>query len=756
MFPGHKPRVDWSPTPSRKKPRLPNSGDLSPNPPSPASLPGLSIDLLSEIEPDLDPIEDWDPQQAPSSTGPDPIEDWSPENEASSHACPPQQVSTPGPASDSSPSWEVLGAESVIPGFQPCTRAAISVTNLSQHLPKPVPKMRGRRPVQAPHSTASLLLPLSAWPQPLCKSPRSGPVPKHTVRTLGGPAPPACPKKFQTCWHATAPLPKPPPKPAPASAYLNKPKPLPAQPPATPNPASSSTPEIEAPSKRQEPIVHQQRLGPPRLQTMLAKEDARKLECNRIWLLLLDKLRDTSSLWTETTQSLTPERLRVRAISAYAASSLEAYLSRCTRFLDFLQAHNIAFSTLSLVELADYLEAAFASLAQDRDVCQISPKTTLKALSWLSRMAQVQHLLELLSNPLISTYRIDIKPRDRKEALPIPMACIVSWERLVCKSSTGTQMVLLLGAFLLAYHACLRFGDLQRIRLSSLSLTTQALRGICWTTKTSRSGQPFAVTLTGISGRGPSTSWCLAYLTRLHASWLATERFWGSSSEPDFMLPILPNWANPSQAGVAFQSPMSYTQALPALRSALQLHEEASPGALDAQEALNFTLHGLKVGLLSPAKQLRPMTISHMLPIIPRFMYAREFETQAAIDDDANEPSSPSPSRSSGEQSASKHASDESTLDEDSYSSSEEDSPHKAPQPRHPKAPLDPATAIVANGHWGAVHLAHPISDTHWRTACGIVMGDAGVIMPEPDPARMCRHKACRLALDAFQSLPSE
>ena len=326
------------------------------------------------------------------------------------------------------------------------------------------------------------------------------------------------PRNFRHAGMPRLRCPSPPPKPAPASAYLNKPKPLPAQPPATPNPASSSTPDIEAPSKRQEPIAHQQRLGPPRLQTMLAKEDARKLECNRIWLLLLDKLRDTSSLWTETTQSLTPERLRVRAISAYAASSLEAYLSRCTRFLDFLQAHNIAFSTLSLVELADYLEAAFASLAQDRDVCQISPKTTLKALSWLSRMAQVQHLLELLSNPLISTYRIDIKPRDRREALPIPMACIVSWERLVCKSSTGTQMVLLLGAFLLAYHACLRFGDLQRIRLSSLSLTTQALRGICWTTKTSRSGQPFAVTLTGISGRGPSTSWCLAYLTRLHAS----------------------------------------------------------------------------------------------------------------------------------------------------------------------------------------------------------------------------------------------
>ena len=336
MFPGHKPRVDWSPTPSRKKPRLPNNEDLRPNPPSPASLPGIAIDL---------------------------------------------------------------------------------------------------RPVR---------------------------------NTLSSRLEAPCPKKFQTCWHATAPLPKPTPKPAPASAYMNKPKPLPVQPPATPNPASSPTPEPEASSKRQEPVVRQQRSGPPRLQTMLAKEDARKLECNRVWLLLLDKLGDTSSLWTETTQSLTPERLRVRAISAYAASSLEAYLS-----------------------------------------------------------------------------------------------------------------------------------------ISSLSLTMQALRRICWTTKTSRSGQPFAVTLTGVSGRGPSTSWCLAYLTRLHASWLATERFWRSSSEPDFMLPILPNWSNPSQAGVAFQSPMSYTQALPALRSALQLRKAALPSALDAQEALNFTLHGLKVGLLSPAKQLR-------------------------------------------------------------------------------------------------------------------------------------------------------
>ena len=74
--------------------------------------------------------------------------------------------------------------------------------------------------------------------------------------------------------------------------------------------------------------------------------------------------------------------------------------------------------------------------------------------------------------------------------------------------------------------------------------TAQSLRGICWSTKTSRTGQPFAVTLTGLSGRCTASSWCLNYLLCLHRCWLATEAFWHSELEPDFLLPILPNWAS--------------------------------------------------------------------------------------------------------------------------------------------------------------------------------------------------------------------
>ena len=160
-------------------------------------------------------------------------------------------------------------------------------------------------------------------------------------------------------------------------------------------------------------------------------------------------------------------------------------------------------------------------------------------------------------------------------------------------------------AFLLAYHACLRFGDLQRIRLSSLSLTAQSLRGICWSTKTSRTGQPFAVTLTGLSGRCAASSWCLNYLLCLHRCWLATEAFWRSDVEPDFLLPILPDWASKATTDFAFKSPMSYSQALPALRACMQLSSPKAPNTACQEEAQAFTIHSLKVGLLSAAKQQR-------------------------------------------------------------------------------------------------------------------------------------------------------
>ena len=151
------------------------------------------------------------------------------------------------------------------------------------------------------------------------------------------------------------------------------------------------------------------------------------------------------------------------------------------------------------------------------------------------------------------------------------------------------------GGLLLAAHASLRFGDLQRIQVTRLCLTSSALRGLCWATKTTRQGQPFAVTVMGFTGRDISTSWVVHWL-RVLAQSLATEHC------PDFALPSF----SPSNvlACPIYNAPLAYSQALAALRWAAQTPWAPSP-CLTESEASNLTLHSLKVTVLSAALQLR-------------------------------------------------------------------------------------------------------------------------------------------------------
>ena len=93
-------------------------------------------------------------------------------------------------------------------------------------------------------------------------------------------------------------------------------------------------------------------------------------------------------------------------------------------------------------------------------------KSALKALSWLSRAAGLSFLWSIFQDSLITAFRSQ-KVADRREALPLPLAVVVAWERRLCDADCPSDLCILLGGFLLAVHGGLRFGDLQRIRLSS-------------------------------------------------------------------------------------------------------------------------------------------------------------------------------------------------------------------------------------------------------------------------------------------------
>ena len=120
-----------------------------------------------------------------------------------------------------------------------------------------------------------------------------------------------------------------------------------------------------------------------------------------------------------------------------------------------------------------------------------------------------------MATPIISSYGQSTACKGKKESYPVPLALVVAFERCVCDTTTSLCMALFLGAVLLRVHGSANFGDAQRMPWDPLQLSAIALPGTCDQPKSAKQGQPFAVTLHGISGRDPSNSWALHWLGHL-------------------------------------------------------------------------------------------------------------------------------------------------------------------------------------------------------------------------------------------------
>ena len=188
--------------------------------------------------------------------------------------------------------------------------------------------------------------------------------------------------------------------------------------------------------------------------------------------------------------------------------------------------------------MADYMLATQRSATQHRAVHRTSPLTALKALRWLSKISEWQELCIALRAPVVSSYAQATISKDRRESYPIPLSVIVGFERAVCDPTTSDTIALLLGDILLCTHASLRFGpfgDAQRIAWHSPQLSPAALHGTCYRTKTSLTGQPFAVRWHGVAGRDFRTSWVLHWLGRLARQYTAPRTGPLARAQPDFM-----------------------------------------------------------------------------------------------------------------------------------------------------------------------------------------------------------------------------
>ena len=253
-------------------------------------------------------------------------------------------------------------------------------------------------------------------------------------------------------------------------------------------------------------------------------------------------------------------------------------------------------SNFSLQSLVEVLHHAKEASKCDSQSIRLKPAVLLKGLRWLAKTALMEDLLSLLNNTLISSFlKGDGIPRDRKEAVPIPLIVLIRWEETIINPSTPSWLKLLLGGYLLACWASLRFADLQRTDVGSLNLATNSLRGVCRVTKTTRSGQPFAVLLAAFTGESPQTSWIYHWLPTVQEACKRLKFF-----TPDFIIPVMDNYDTPS-----FSSPLTYAAAgvWKAIRWAVQT--PWSTLTLSSSMAQNITLHSLKVTMLASAAQLR-------------------------------------------------------------------------------------------------------------------------------------------------------
>ena len=332
-------------------------------------------------------------------------------------------------------------------------------------------------------------------------------------------------------------------------------------------------------------------------------------------------------------------------------------------------------------------------------------------------------------------------------------------------------MGLLLGALLLC---------VQRIKFTALLLSAQALRGLCWATKTTNQGQPFACLPFGLRGKDISTSWLVRWL--------------------DFILPCVPNLESDTCPSLA--RPMSYLQALVCLRWAIHLPWRSEGGQLVTQdEAASFALPSPKCSLLSAAAQLRLPDESQRLQghhrLSSALLYSRDDTIECNLSlpppsDGAGDPLDRWPVGASTElwnqsfKSQNKAlqangslppslarflynrevdnllsaalntdeealAAERAALDSSEAESEElpDENPH-SPEPLH--RPLAPTLAVDSIGirlvPWGSVHAVVSTHGSSVQTACGLHFKECSYPVHQIHPdMQLCKRKACMALL---------
>ena len=289
-----------------------------------------------------------------------------------------------------------------------------------------------------------------------------------------------------------------------------------------------------------------------------------------------------------------------RVLDQFAASTVWRYLSIWQHFADALHDMDLHLERLTEVELADVF-VSLSLLHRSDPSTGAGSISAIKAVRWMAKVAEIKCLQDIVYGSIISSYLKSKIPRERKEAVPLALYIVLQWERRILQTNCPVRDIILLGSFLACLYASLRFSALQRVKWSSIVFDYRTMRGSCWRTKTSASGQPFGLWGSGMLSRGDH-GWCFKWLQALDlAGYMCSTTHLGMDP-PDFLLP------NVDEFGVVEPlEAMTYPRALKLLRWCASLPWKQNQPVLPA---VNLTLHSLKTTMLSWGVQIADKGIS--------------------------------------------------------------------------------------------------------------------------------------------------
>ena len=304
-----------------------------------------------------------------------------------------------------------------------------------------------------------------------------------------------------------------------------------------------------------------------------------------LWVEILQWFGETSSFFMEIRHSEKFRHFAVVVLDAFAPSTMAKYLTCLQSFCKVCDDLRINIQDLTSVQVLDIAQMGKRNSGA-------SGGLILKSLKWIFKHANISSL-SIMDSPLIAHWDKSKIPRDRAEALPLPLYVIIAWERRLLEKGCTLLEKLLLGSFLLMVWSGLRYSDLQRTIWKSISYNFAELRAICWRTKTCTKGQPYGLLASGFLSRGDH-NWLFVFLQSQDSIRASAEFL----DDEDFILPEFDAF------GVVYPlRPMSYAAALLRFRQSLAIPWRSNSSTSEIHTS-SYTIHCMKSTLLSWGSQL--------------------------------------------------------------------------------------------------------------------------------------------------------